>query len=321
MSLGARLSAVGAVAEPFEPPPPHVRAAALDDYTPETYLTVPSSEGSDAYHPDVVDTVTGWNGYRYWMGMTPYLDDGIATENPNIVASNDGSTWVVPAGLTNPISPYPGGGNYNSDTDMVLVPSEGLMYCFYRCTGGPGGEGHRYRTSADGVHWSGETVFHIEGSSNQQVSPSYVRVHAGLWRAWWIDLTARTLNTASASSPSGPWSTPVACDIDVPTGAVMWHLDVIRHDHMYYAVIYCDSAPAPIYGGIIGGVSYDGINWGESTDWLMKGNPATLNPLYRACLQPASGGFNVWVGATVPALGPPISHRIALGFVPDAEFA
>ena len=36
-------------------------------------LVTPTYDGSgQVVHPDVVHVPGGWNGYEYWMGMTPY---------------------------------------------------------------------------------------------------------------------------------------------------------------------------------------------------------------------------------------------------------
>ena len=87
-----------------------------------TPLTTPTYDASgEATHPGVYDAGTGqtWNGYRYWMVMTPYPNSDATKENPSILASADGTTWVVPAGLTNPIaSPNP---VQCSDPDIVVV--------------------------------------------------------------------------------------------------------------------------------------------------------------------------------------------------------
>ncbi|MDD4289905.1 MAG: DUF2341 domain-containing protein [Patescibacteria group bacterium] len=84
----------------------------------ETYQTIPTYEDSgQAIHPDIVYFDEPWNGYSYWMVMTPYPNGNPDYENPSIVVSNDGVSWVTPDGPTNPIDSQPGG--YNSDPDIV----------------------------------------------------------------------------------------------------------------------------------------------------------------------------------------------------------
>lgn len=80
--------------------------------------TVPTSDGTgQSVHPSVVYLPKGFGGYKYWMAMTPYPNENNTTEFPEIVASNDGKTWVVPAGITNPI-----------DTDDTFMPDTSLIY-------------------------------------------------------------------------------------------------------------------------------------------------------------------------------------------------
>ena len=64
-------------------------------------LNIPTYDGSgQAVHPDVYYNANGWNGYRYWMAMTPYPNGNAAYENPSIVVSNDNLNWIVPPGLS-----------------------------------------------------------------------------------------------------------------------------------------------------------------------------------------------------------------------------
>ena len=67
-------------------------------------LNIPTYDGSgQGVHPDVYYNANGWNGYRYWMAVTPYPGGNAAYENPSIVVSNDNVNWIVPPGLSNPI--------------------------------------------------------------------------------------------------------------------------------------------------------------------------------------------------------------------------
>ena len=88
-----------------------------------------NDQGDQNTHPAVLDMEQElgagqvWNGYRYWMAITPYPGSVAATENPCIFASSDGTTWVVPSGVTNPVVPYPGGENgLNADPDICMEP-------------------------------------------------------------------------------------------------------------------------------------------------------------------------------------------------------
>jgi hypothetical protein len=123
-------------------------------------LTIPTYDASgQAIHPDVIDFGSGntWNGYRYWMAMTPYTGGDNTTENPSIVVSTDGQTWIVPPGLTNPVVPYTGSNLYNADTDIIMVGSTMWMIFKYVSVAGTTDQ-IKYLTSTDGITWSAQTV-------------------------------------------------------------------------------------------------------------------------------------------------------------------
>ncbi len=94
-----------------------------------TYLNTPTYDGSNqTVHPDIYYNASGWNGYKYWMAITPYPD--AAHENPSILVSNDGFSWAVPPGLTNPIDlPYPGA--ENSDPDIIYNETSNRLEVYY----------------------------------------------------------------------------------------------------------------------------------------------------------------------------------------------
>lgn len=97
-------------------------------------VAIPTYDGSyQLTHPKVLYFSKGWNGYQYWMSMTPYPFEHDIYENPSIVVSNDGKTWVPPTGLTNPVSGIPAdsktGGHYS---DPQLVMRGDTMELWYR---------------------------------------------------------------------------------------------------------------------------------------------------------------------------------------------
>ena len=69
---------------------------------------IPTYDGSDqSTHPSVLRFDAPWHGYLYWMAMTPYPYNNDGLEDPSILVSNDAQTWIVPEGLTNPLTPAP----------------------------------------------------------------------------------------------------------------------------------------------------------------------------------------------------------------------
>lgn len=131
-------------------------------------------------HPKMLYIPQGWNGYKYWLAITPTF--GIIAEqvgpayfeNPHIFASNDAINWIEPTqnpidvpapfSFTNVVYPF------NSDTHL-LIGDDGWMYCYYRMTDMPReyvnnnpGEAGVYKIamvckkSRDGVNWSERMV-------------------------------------------------------------------------------------------------------------------------------------------------------------------
>lgn len=101
-------------------------------------LLIPTYDGTgQAVHPSVIDfkleyNLETWRGYRYWMAMTPYPRSYDAFENPSIVASQDGLTWVIPPGFGNPLDIKGGRGNFNSDPNLVYDPDERTLIIYWR---------------------------------------------------------------------------------------------------------------------------------------------------------------------------------------------
>ena len=80
---------------------------------------IPTYDGSDqSTHPSVLRFDAPWHGYLYWMAMTPYPYNNDGLEDPSILVSNDAQTWIVPEGLTNPLTPAPKPG-HNCDVELV----------------------------------------------------------------------------------------------------------------------------------------------------------------------------------------------------------
>ena len=154
-------------------------------YNVTTYVTAPTYDGSGILvHPDVVDFGAGttWNGWRYWMAMTPYPDLNSAYENPSILVSSDGETWQVPAGLTNPIYPAPQTG-WNSDTDLAYDPATDELILIFRSND----FAPRVARSSDGVTWpTTPTAPTWTLIGNQAVSPAMVRMGATKWHIWQV---------------------------------------------------------------------------------------------------------------------------------------
>jgi len=274
-----------------------------------TALSVPTyvASNEEAVHPDIVDAGSAWNGYRYWMAFTPYPASDSADENPSIVASNDGRTWVEPTGITNPVEAQPAGsGEYNSDTDLVL--HDGTLFLFWRAylpSSGAGQEERiRYRTSIDGVSWSASTDLIVNDATVRRlVSPSVVQESDGTWSMWAVDIVPATnvVVRLTADDLTGPWSSPAAVTGATEPGRDPWHVDVVRDGSTYRMLLNTvDLGTSGTGGRLLLGSSADGDAW-TMLGWpVMTARTGAWDSsfVYRASgLMRGDGGIDVWYSA------------------------
>ncbi|WP_155830010.1 hypothetical protein [Glycomyces tenuis] len=208
-----------------------------------TIPTHVSPEGGQTTHPSVVRVPGGWNGYEYWMAHTPYPSGNSAHEDPNIVASNDGVTWVVPAGLDNPIDDQPGlPGPYNSDTDLQMGP-DNTMYVFWRVViPDASQERIKYSSSTDGVNWTAPAeALRSSMSARRPLSPSLLYEN-GHWVMWAIDILPspnRMVYFVGGATPAkADWGAPSTVALGaMQSGKEPWHLSVARDGDAYIGLL------------------------------------------------------------------------------------
>ena len=121
---------------------------------PSPYSPAHSLHFSPVYFKD------GLNGWKYWMAFTPYPNSDSTYENPCIVVSQDGRSWEVPEGVTNPIFAKPSAAlAYNSDTDLYWDDANSQFVLVWRTVGELSGTdtGLFISTSNDGITWADRT--------------------------------------------------------------------------------------------------------------------------------------------------------------------
>lgn len=274
-----------------------------------TLCTIPTYDGSgDVVHPSVVYFARGWQGYPYWMAMTPYPGNNDDFENPSIVASKDGITWVVPPGVTNPIIPFPGGSEYNSDPHLVMDPDGLTMHMYYRqCStnASPTNDVIRVVSSKDGWKtWTAPTVCLSVSQTTRRILSPAVFYDSG--NAEWVMITIhdpatppRVIHRYTAPAATGPWtSTPTTVSMTPvwPAGRDPWHLDVHYLNGQVVALINDNPSNAQP-GGLWLATSEDS---GKS----FRRSELPINPTasyYRSSLVPLltdSGfGFEIFAGS------------------------
>ncbi len=291
------------------PVPVRAPDSAVGSWPPGANCTIPSAEGVNApIHPKVLDfaeRVPGgtWNGYRYWMAWTPYPNAGNADtkEQPCIVASNDGDTWVAPA--ANPIVPAPPNVQqnvqYNSDTHLVYEAAANCLYLIWRLFDDLNyqwGEILKYKVSTTGTAWSEELPMNLMSTSasdrSMLLSPA-VELWNGTWYCWTLrrNVTPIAIELRTAPAISGPWSAPTNCNIVLAdTAREPWHLDVVRIPNGW-AMLICDRVRNGSPGHLL-------LAYGNSagTSWAVQSAPiSTAAPnTYRSSLVRRGAGFDVW---------------------------
>lgn len=284
-------------------------------YNAPTYATTPTPDGTGSLlHPDVIDfrQINGgtWHGWRYWMAVTPYFNTNDNLENPCVLVSQDGQTWQVPSGLTNPIYPWPGGSQYNSDTDLVYDPDADEVVLIYR-----NGDLHPHvARSADGVTWPPQATAITYTKSGEIVSPAVIRVGPGQWHMYACQTSTGNVQRWTSANLL-TWTGPqMATGLDAIES---WHIDVIRHDGKFYALI---NTYDPASDNIYAATSSDGLAWMLNTAPVIAPSAGGWDSqwLYRATLQPHERGdrFRVWYSA----LGPVASWRVGYTQIPLAEW-
>ncbi len=253
-----------------------------------TPLATPTYDGSgQGMHPGIVAFRSEWHGYRYWMAMTPYPNDNNLLENPSILASRDGITWVIPAGLSNPVAPFQP--VHQMDPDLFYDAASGQLWLYYMRGDTHGNAVLLRRTSADGVNWSDEIV-QATVPYNTMVSPAVDKTDS-TYKLWSVNPAAVGCNAVQTqvelrSSPdSVSWSAAQVVNLRQP-GFEIWHLEVawVEAKKEYWAV-YAAYPDGSSCGGtsLFFATSKDGLTWTTfARPLLSPGNGWDSSQVYRA---------------------------------------
>jgi hypothetical protein len=255
--------------------------------------TTPTYDGSgQVVEPDVVFVPAGWNGYQYWMAVTPYTCSDESTENPSILASNDGHTWVTPPGASAPLINGYGCAldTVNNDPSILLV--DNTLYIYYMVEHRHDNPPHidvRRISSSDGVNWSAPTG-PLWDQPSYKLSQTVV-FKDGTWYMWYISATQCGGNTSihrlsSTDGVTWPLANDVTCTVDSLQGQ-SFHLTV-KYFQGSYVMLYVSYDPNA--GGcgplkLYQATSSDGQHWTSMTSPLLsKSTSATWdnNTIYRS---------------------------------------
>jgi hypothetical protein len=267
-----------------------------------TYQVTPTYDGSgQGMHPDVVYFPDGWNGYRYWMAMTPFTCGDFRKENPSILASNDGSSWEVPPGLTNPIISTPSGDGYNADPDIVYNDDTNELWVyFFRCFYNTNLVKLTLMRSSDGIHWSAPEYL-ITWDPYPYDEGSFAVIKQGSdWHYWaWSSIAPHKVRYRHSEDGKN-WSEGQNVTFSPEPLMFPWHLNVIYvPTKLEYWMLFCDSSGAG--GRLVFAKSTDRLNWTPSSAEVLSPSAYGWDnyTLYRATLlyDSTSQLLKVWYSA------------------------
>ncbi len=195
-------------------------------------LRTPTYDGSgQCVHPDVVRVDGAFCNVRYLMVMEPYPYADDALENPSVLGSDDGLTWVVPAGTVNPVVNPPSlSGAWNSDADLAHRRSQ-VLWLYYRYNSGRGETTLLRTTVGANGDWTAPEPLFTEPVSGRFASPALIEWD-GRWHMLSVDTTACTVEVAD-SADGRCWT--ARRRLFAFPGA--WHVDAVAADGWVYVLL------------------------------------------------------------------------------------
>ena len=280
----------------------------LDEKGPNSQIFIPLpteyDDGTDwpgrknqATHPSVVQFESSWNGYKYWMGFTPYPYGDDQKENPSVVASHDGINWVIPENISNPLVPIEVENAYNSDTHLVYNSTTNELELWYRQVQNATYTETLFRIkTTDAINWTMPEAMISASSSNymQLTSPSIVYEN-GKYKLWFN----RDWEIHYAESLDGKnWSEVIKINT-AGKNIHTWHPNIQKFDDTYYLLNNDNDTNAGIRGAIRYSTSTDGINFTEETFILTysdDGESYDSAGVYRASMAMGEHGVYLYYG-------------------------
>lgn len=218
-------------------------------------LHIKTFDGSNQpYHPSVVYQKEGWNGFKYWMVITPYPKGKLPYKDrwecPCIYCSNDGINWRTPDGFMNPLDDLTDEEIANKDffSDPHLVFKGKDLECWYRISHNHNNDRDTYllrKNTNNGNQWSErELLFNPTNAEAVGNLGDMVRspaiIYSREYKMWYVDNKynrgeRKVCYTSSADGKK--WVKRIECQIkgkDINP----WHIDVSFIDGLYWLLIY-----------------------------------------------------------------------------------
>lgn len=254
-------------------------------------VTVDTYDGSDqTVHPSVVAIPAGWNGYKYWMAITPYPDGDADFENPSIYCSNDGSTWATPVGLTNPVVAALVSPLYNADPHLYYENNK--LYLAWVTSESP------YSVylieSTDGVVWSAKTTIATIGAGETTISvPSILKVGSYYYLYYTSAYDPTVIKRRRASNIYGPYSNTQTISL-TPFFPNKINHPMFKYYNSKYYVTYNQYTVNKNGPSIWMGVSSDGLEFIKDTNAIVLKTTAPEDTFYISCFETIEGTVKLY---------------------------
>mgnify|MGYP001574664936 CR=1 FL=1 len=272
-------------------------------------LYTPTYDGSNqAVHPKVLYFKNGWNGYKYWMGLTPYPFTNDDYENPQILVSNDGIHFKSPKKENKPLfvpEDVAKGGHY-SDIHLCMVNNTLEVYFRYNPAQTEkvrpdNNKNYIYVTkSTDGLHWTDKKL--VLNNDTFKVKCAYlspiINFEEGKYKVWFTNYDGELYYTETVD-----WKNFKAlkkCNFQGRGKKLkIWHQDLIKTD-VGYEFVCCAYGEVFLNQNLYYSCSEDGINFKplkrimEPTDKVGTFDEKTL---YRPSLVKKDGQYLLYYSA------------------------
>lgn len=277
-----------------------------DDISPPVLQNAPNPIFTETYegsgqtvHPDIIKFELGFKGalsstYRYIMAITPYPYGNDDYENPCVIVSTSGESFIED-NIPNPITPAPVNPHHHSDTDIIYY--NGMFYLYYRYD-----NSIKLKTSNNLVTWTPEKKVNLEGAS-----PAFIYDYdSNKFKCWICQFNVGVEYYESADGEVFTGQT--LTDIPNRIGDLyVWHIDVqkLKLSGKYIALITYSSGAggkSPTY--LFFGVSNDGLHWTVYDKPILSPSVSGWDNrfIYRSTFIVENGKIKVWYSAADTAL-------------------
>lgn len=268
----------------------------LKFHNADSPLFTPTYDGSNqAVHPSVVYIKDGFNGYKYWMALTPYPYSNDDFENPQILVSNDGIKFSYFKTLQSYLDipkDVKLGGHY-SDVNLCFNGNQLELYFRYnphmqdKVQPDNSANFVYVMKSKDGLNWSKKQLVLSDITFKEKynyVSPSII-FENGIYNIWFSNYSTNLFHTTTKDWIN--FETVSTCKFQQKSDTIsIWHHDIIKTSKGYEGIISAYEDKNSGVQNLYYCTSKDGINFSEFKVLLKPSTGSNFDncSLYKASL-------------------------------------